>query len=86
MRTNNGNNPSIDANSPDVVGSALDLEKLDAEASADADRWSRPAVRIVGPMPAASGGIRLRAATRAVPERSMFRQMIDSFFGVTSRH
>ncbi|HVJ63179.1 MAG TPA: hypothetical protein VM555_10765, partial [Tahibacter sp.] len=85
MRTNTGNSPSIDASSPDVVGSALDLAKLDAEASADADRWSRSAARIVGPMPAASGGIRRSAVTKAVLERSMFQRMIDSFFGVADR-
>lgn len=87
MRMNNGYNPSVDADSPDVVGSALDLAKLDAEANADAERWSPPTAKIVGPEPGASNGARRRvAATNTVPERSMFQRMFDSFFGVSYRH
>lgn len=84
---------SIGANPPVASGSSADLERLDSEAHADTERQWRPRGVFVHASAghAADGGGREAAlaagkAMRRVPVRSIFRQMMDSFFGNEGRH
>lgn len=91
MRTHTRNDPSIDTGSSNPAA-GVDLRKLDAEANADVERQWRPKVFFVRAAPHPAPGPHRDAAfagSKAAPEvptRSMFRQMMDSFFGVDQRH
>jgi hypothetical protein len=91
MRTHTRNDPSIDTGSSNPVA-GVDLRKLDAEANADAERQWRPKAVFVSaashpaPDPHRDAAFAGSKAARKIPARSMFRQMMDSFFGVDHRH
>lgn len=84
---------TIGANQPVASGSSADLERLDIEAHADIERQWQP--RAVFVHASAGHGADDRGldavfpaamSTRRIPARSIFRQMMDSFFGNEGRH
>lgn len=85
-RTNRPDASNPHDTSADVPAVATDLEILDAEARSDIDRRPHPRAIFIGVGPSAPmRGRRTRtAAANTLPaaEKSVFRRMMDSFFGL----